>query len=277
MKTSFLFTRLCVLISILASGTLIFFLLRAIYYPELSILLLLVILLCHLLTTQYKKTHPVDTPRLLNATPHTIPAEVKKALAVAVGCVTSLTTSEKATFTAAERGVLLSEREALLTISHYFESLESMRTHETSALEQSHEITSLTETIIAAVESRRTTFLKKGIVLMYSTKKLNNEYITINQKHLKRIIDTLLKSILERSTRGRVTIAESESRKARTISLTIHIALKKADARPAVVAHSNTQHATLERMIARYGGTIVFNTQNIHAWTTCTCTFPSHI
>jgi len=276
MKSSFLFTRLCVLISILASGTLIFFLLRAIYYPELSVILLLVILLCHLLTSQYKKTHPAATARSAT-TPHTvIPTEAKKALAIALGGVTALIASKKSKISAAERAVLLSQREALLSIGHYFESVESMRTHEASSLEQAHETTSLTETIIAAVDTRRGAFLKKGIVLMYRNQELKNDYITINQKHLRRIVDTLLQSILKRSVQGRVTLSQSESRAARTISLTVKIASKKVDANASTTSSVVTQYATLERMIARYGGTIECNTENVHTWTTCVCTFPSH-
>lgn len=276
MKSSFLFTRLCVLISILASGTLIFLLLRAIYYPELSILLLLVIVLCHLLTTQYKKTHPMQIPVAEPYSLRAIPPEVKKALAEALGSVASFSASEKIKFTASERATLVSERDALLTIAHFFESVESMRSDVASPLEELRETTSLTEVILASVDARRAAFLKKGIVLMYRTQKLKNEYININQKHLKRIVDTLLKSIVERSVRGRVTLTQSESVKTQTVSLTMSITLKKANTKDELPVRADVQYATLERLIARYGGTITFNTENLNAWTTCVCTFPSH-
>ena len=276
MKSSFLFIRFCVLISILASGALIFLLLRAIYYPQLSVLLLLIILLCHLVTTEYKRNHPSQVQTPVTPQPFSIPADARKALASALGGVSALTANEKTKLSASERKQLILTREALLTIAHFFESTESMRGNRTPLLENPHEVTSLTETVIRVVDNRRATFLKKGIVLMYRTTKLDNEYIAIDQKHLKRIIETLLKIVAERNIRGKVTLTQSELLKVRTVSLDIKVSARgtaNSEQSPSV---RNAQYTTLKRLIEHYGGTIAFNTEDAAAWTNCTCTFPSH-
>lgn len=263
-------------VSILASGTLIFLLLRAIYYPRLSILLLLILLLCHLVTTEYKKTHGTEGKAVSPPRPLSIPPDVKKALALALGSVSSLVSNEATKLSAADRKQLLLEREALLTIAHFFESIESMRTSESSLLERRGEVTSLTETVVRVVDNRRAMFMKKGIVLFYRTAKLENEYITIDQKHLRRIIETLLKLVAERNVRGRVTLSHSESAEARTISLIVKLTDKKSAAAEHTQSTIEAQYTTLRRLVEHYGGTIVFNTGESSKWTTCTCTFVSH-
>jgi hypothetical protein len=205
-----------------------------------------------------------------------IPPEVKKALALALGSVSALAASEKTKLSPGERKQLMLEREALRTIAHFFESTESMRNNLSSLLENPHEITSLTETVVGVVENRRATFLKKGIILFYRTAKLENEYIAIDQKHLKRIIETLLKLVAERNIRGKVTLSQSESTKARTVSLVVKIAEKKASGTEQQQSVRDAQYTTLTRLIEHYGGTIACNTESFGTWTTCTCTFPSH-
>ncbi len=276
MKSSFLFIRLCVLVSILASGTLIFLLLRAIYYPRLSILLLLVLLLCHLVTTEYKKTHNgkeklTEPPRQLS-----IPPDVKKALAIALGTVASLLENKKSKLTESERKQLVAEREALLSIAHFFESVDTMRGNLSPLLEHRGEVTSLAEIVVNVVEARRATFLKKGIVLFYRTPKLKNEYITIDQKHLKRIIETLLKRVAERNISGRVTLSLCESAKMHTVSFILKVTEKKPQAAEKTQRVPDAQYTTLKHMIEHYGGTIIYDTEQSAVWTTCTCTFPSH-
>ena len=75
--------------------------------------------------------------------------------------ILSLLSNEKTKLSPSEKKLLGEGREGLLVIGHFFESIESMRSESTSVLERPHETTSLRETVVRIVDSRRAAFLKK--------------------------------------------------------------------------------------------------------------------